>query len=201
MLKMKTSLVIIMVFCTATVFCAATILCATTAFGAERNIYTWTDERGNLHMTDEPPPANAKVKEVETYQDKSPEEIEALERTQLEQEDKRRFEDLQAEVNQAQRDAAKAEQNAAAATEYAQKLTQEAQEYVRRFGNTPERRKKFKYKIQAKKDEALAAQDAALEARAMADQAKLNVEAKLTAAEKAASQPAPPEEPELRIDE
>ena len=200
MLKMKTPLVII-IFCSATVFCAATILCATPAFGAERNIYTWTDERGNLHMTDEPPPANAKIKEVETYKDKSPEEVEALEQTQLGQAEKRRVENLQTEVEQAQRDAVKAEQNATAATERAQKLTQDAQKYVRRFGNTPERRKKFKYKIQAKKDEALAAQDAALEARALADQAKLNVEEKLAAAEKAASQPAPPEEAELRIDE
>ena len=72
---------------------------------------------------------------------------------------------------------------------------------MRRFGNTPERRQQFKYKIQAKKEQALAAQDAALEARAMADQARQTAKEKAAAAEKAASPPAAPEELELRIDE
>ena len=195
MLKMKTPLLVIILFC------SSIFICTTAVPGAERNIYTWTDERGNLHMTDEPPPSNATVKEVETYRDRTPEEIEALEQTQLERAEKRRVENLQEEVEQARREAAKAEKEAVAATERARKLTQEAQEYVRRFGNTPERRQQFKYKIQARKDEALAAQDAALEARAMADQAKQAVQDKMTAAEKAVNQPPPTEEAELRIDE
>ena len=189
MIKMKTSLVIIMVFCAATVL------------GAERNIYTWTDERGNLHMTDEPPPPDAKIKEVETYRDKTPQEIESIENEQERKAERRRTEDLRDEAEKARRDAAAAEKKAIAATEQAQALTREAQEYVRRFGNTPERRKQFKYKIQEKKNEALAAQDAALEARAMADQAKQKAREIRAAAEKAASQPAPPEEEALRIDE
>lgn len=192
--KTKTYLVIIMVLC------AATMLWTAMGFGAERNIYTWTDERGNLHVTDEPPPSEATIKEVETYRDQTPEEVESIEQRRQQREEQRRVEDLQTEVEQARRDAATAERNALAATEQAQELTREAQEYVRRFGNTPERRKQFKYKIQAKKDEAFAAQDAAIEARAWADQAKQNAQEKEVAAEKAANPPVPPEE-ELRIDE
>jgi len=195
MLKIKSLPILAMVFC------AALVLCAATVSGDERTIYTWTDERGNLHVTDEPPPPDAKLKEVETYREKTPEEIEYIEDMKEQREENRRIEDLQQEAEQARRDAADAQTKAIAATEQAETLTREAQEYVRRFGNTPERRKQFKYKIQAKKEQALAAQDAALEARALADQAKQTANEKITAAEKAASQPASPEELELQIDE
>jgi hypothetical protein len=30
-------------------------------------LYTWTDENGNLHITETPPPKNAKTKDVMTY--------------------------------------------------------------------------------------------------------------------------------------
>ena len=177
------------------------ILCATTVYGAERNIYTWTDERGNLHVTDEPPPANATVKEVETYQDQSASEADAIERNLEQKQGERRLEDLQADVAQAKRNAALAEKKADEATARAQELTREAQDYVRRFGNTPERRKQFKYKIQARKEMALAAQDAALEARAVADQAKLSAQELEATAEEAAKQEAVEDEIELTLDE
>lgn len=177
------------------------VLCAATAYGAERNIYTWTDERGNLHVTDEPPPASAKVKEVETYQDQSADEAESIKRELRQREDQRRLEGLQDEVDQAQRLAAEAEQKAKEATERAQELTREAQEYVRRFSNTPERRKQFKYKIQARKEMALTAQDAALEARADADQAKLDAQKLQEAAEEATARQAAQKEIELRLDD
>lgn len=189
MANLKTYLVIILVFCAATVY------------GAERNIYTWTDERGNLHVTDEPPPSNATVKEVEKYQDQTAEEAESVERELQLRDEKRQVEDLQDKVAQAQRDAAGAEQNAEKATEHAREITREAQDYVRRFGNTPERRKQFKYKIQARKQMALAAQDAALEARALADQAKLDARKMQVAAEEAAKQQASQNESELRLDD
>jgi len=189
MAYLKTYLVIILVFCAATVF------------GAERKIYTWTDERGNLHVTDEPPPTSAKVKEVETYQDQSVDEAGAIERELQQRQEQRQVEDLQEEVAQAQRNAVEADQKAEQATERARELTREAQEYVRRFGNTPERRKQFKYKIQARKEMALAAQDAALEARALADQAKLDAEKLQAAAEEAGRQQASRNESELRLDD
>ena len=30
-------------------------------------LYTWTDEKGNLHITETPPPKNARTKDVMTY--------------------------------------------------------------------------------------------------------------------------------------
>ena len=189
MANLNTYLVIILVFC------------ATTVFGAERNIYTWTDERGNLHVTDEPPPDSATVKEVETYRDQSADEAESIEQELQQREERRREEGLQDEVAQAQRNAAEAEQNAEKAMERARELTREAQEYVRRFGNTSERRQQFKYKIQARKEMALAAQDAALEARALADQTKLDAQKLEAAAKEAARQQASRNESGLRLED
>lgn len=177
------------------------VFCAATVHSAERTIYTWTDERGNLHMTDEPPPSNARIKEVETYQDQTPEEVESVERDLQQRAQQRQVEDLRSEVEKARREAEAAEAAAAAASERARELTREAQDYVRRFGNTPERRQQFKYKIQAKKDMALEAQEAAIEARASADQAKIRVQQVRLAAEKAAGQQSAQDEIELTLDE
>ena len=42
------------------------------AFSAQAGkVYTWTDENGNLHITNTPPPKNAKVKDVLPYQQKN----------------------------------------------------------------------------------------------------------------------------------
>lgn len=173
----------------------AAVLFAATVHGADRTIYTWTDDRGNLHMTDEPPPTSAKVREVETYQERPPEEIEAIERTKERLEEQVALEEREAQAARAQQEAATAEKSAAAAIERAEELTRDAQEYARRFGNTPERRQQFKYKIQARKEMALAAQEAARAAVERADQAKSDARAAAAAVEKARNQP-PPQRPE-----
>ena len=38
-------------------------------------VYTWTDENGNLHVTDTPPPAKSKLKDTLEYQEKTGAEI------------------------------------------------------------------------------------------------------------------------------
>ena len=43
-------------------------------------VYTWTDENGNLHVTDTPPPAKSIVKDTLEYQEKSAAEIQEIER-------------------------------------------------------------------------------------------------------------------------
>ncbi len=54
-------------------------------------LYTWTDEKGNLHITEHPPPKAARTKDVMTYQPQTEAQIQKIEA------DERR-EDLQDET-------------------------------------------------------------------------------------------------------
>lgn len=45
-------------------------------------IYTWTDKSGVEHITDTPPPDNARIKSKSFYKRSSPQEIEAFQRRQ-----------------------------------------------------------------------------------------------------------------------
>ena len=41
-------------------------------------LYTWTDEKGNVHITENPPPKNAKTKDVMTYQPQTEAQIQKI---------------------------------------------------------------------------------------------------------------------------
>jgi hypothetical protein len=41
-------------------------------------LYTWTDANGNLHITENPPPNNAKTKDVITYQPQTEAQIQKI---------------------------------------------------------------------------------------------------------------------------
>ena len=41
-------------------------------------LYTWTDEKGNLHITEHPPLKNAKTKDVMTYQPQTEAQIQKI---------------------------------------------------------------------------------------------------------------------------
>ncbi len=45
-----------------------------------QQIYTWTDENGITHITDQAPPKKARVQDVIKYKEKTPQEQEAIER-------------------------------------------------------------------------------------------------------------------------
>ena len=98
------------------IFC----LFAASMAGAQK-LYTWTDENGNLHITQEPPPKSAKVEDVIKYREKSPEAEAARQRRNEEfrrrlEKDKRREETRQAR------------QRADDAEKEAQRLRDQAQE-------------------------------------------------------------------------
>jgi len=50
----------------------------TAELSADR-LYTWTDEKGNLHITENPPPKNIKTKDVVTYQPQTEAQIQKIE--------------------------------------------------------------------------------------------------------------------------
>jgi hypothetical protein len=43
-------------------------------------LYTWTDEKGNLHITQQPPPANARHMDVMTYRPQTGAQIQKIEK-------------------------------------------------------------------------------------------------------------------------
>jgi chromosome segregation ATPase len=134
-------------------------------FSAEAGkVYTWTDEHGNLHITNTPPPKNANIKEVLPYQQKTSDDIQSEKQVQK----KEKEEDLKAtqtqQIEEAQRKLRQADERAKEAVAKAEQIYQDNNAYIGRLGSTKEKRKQFKKRIQRLKDEAELAQKVANEA-------------------------------------
>jgi Domain of unknown function (DUF4124) len=130
------------------------VLLATLSLNAQR-LYTWTDENGVVHLTDQPPPETDKEKKVEVlrYNDKTPQEIEAI---RNKKENLRRKLDKEKQIEIARQ----AEIQAAEAEEQAQEIMQRAleeyeynNEYIRRLTSTKRKRKKFSNRVERLKAE------------------------------------------------
>jgi len=63
-----------------------TLLLFVTAELSADKLYTWTDEKGNLHITEDPSPQNAKTMDVMTYQPQTEAQIQKNEADQRRQE-------------------------------------------------------------------------------------------------------------------
>jgi len=63
-----------------------TLLLFVTAELSADKLYTWTDEKGNVHITEDPPPKNAKTVDVMTYQPQTEAQIQKNEADQRRQE-------------------------------------------------------------------------------------------------------------------
>ena len=161
-------------------------------FNAEAGqVYTWTDEHGNLHITDSPPPKSAKIKEVMQYQQESVDE-KGVERKEQKEE---ALEDLKEKQNQqieeARRKARQADERAKEAVARAKQITRDNNAYIKRLGSTREKRKQFKKRIRRLKKEAETAQEVA---NAAIREARLAFEAVKDLEEKIAQENQPPQE-------
>jgi hypothetical protein len=58
--------------------CLMLLLSASTELSADQ-LYTWTDAKGNLHITQHPPPQNAKTQDVMDYKPQTEAEIRKIE--------------------------------------------------------------------------------------------------------------------------
>ena len=146
-------------------FATLTIVCLITLSAAPhldaQKIYTWTDENGLTHITDQPPPDQARVQDVIKYKEKTPQEQAAIER---EMESLRRSNERQDNIDAAQRAKAaarEAEKQAQEAVDKARKEAQENQEYVRRLSNRSWKRRQFRKRIERIKVETEATQSEA----------------------------------------
>ena len=155
------------------------ILFAGSNLGAQK-LYTWTDEKGVLHITDNPPPKRARIKDVTKYREKTPQEIDAIQR---EKEDLRRKYEKEEQIERARKSelqAREADQRANEAVKQAQEKYEHNLEYIKRLSTTRDKRKQFRKKIQRLKDESEAAQTeaqmAAKQAQEAAQKARMTAE-------------------------
>jgi len=135
-------------------------------------VYTWTDENGNLHVTDTPPPPKSKVKDTLEYQEKTAAEIQALKQRQSIRDEQKQEESVRQQADAAAKRAVKADQDAQAASQKAADAYENAMRTYKIYGNTKDKRKKFKNRIRRAFDEADAAQARASEAAEYARQAQ-----------------------------
>ena len=144
-----------------------------------QKLYTWTDGNGVLHITDQPPPKVKGVEDIEVirYKEKSPEEIEAIERKKeilrRKLDDEERIEKTRRAVTEAE----KAEEQAQKSLRQAREKFEDDREYIRRLTSTKNKRKKFRKRVHHLKMESEAALAEAEEAVVQADEAVRKIEA------------------------
>ena len=158
------------------VVCLLTLL---SPLNAQTTLYTWTDAKGRVHITDTPPPPDAKIKDVVQQPELAPAETRQLQDPQKRRVEARQDEQRSTEVEEALRRAREADDQARAAVQRAEEQTQQALDYRKRFGNTPSRRQEFKYKIRAEEEKAsqsqAEAQRAVERAKALSEEARTAV--------------------------
>ena len=140
-------------------------------------VYTWTDENGNLHVTDTPPPPKSKIKETLEYEEKTAAEIRELQNRKKNRAEEWQQEKRVGSVEEAKRQARQADKRAKEAVKQAEQITNDAEIYIRRLGSTKDKRKQFRKKIQKEAQRAQAAQDRAR--KAIEDAAQAAEEARL----------------------
>jgi hypothetical protein len=154
----------------------ALVLAGATALHAQEKVYTWTDARGRIHITDEPPPSEASIKDIVEAPQLTSAETRERELDRQRRMERREADQQRSEVQEALRRAREADEQAQEAIRRADEQTQQAIDYRKRFGNTPSRRQQFKYKILAEEEKAEAAradaQKAIDRARAASEKAR-----------------------------
>ena len=154
-------------------------------------VYTWTDDKGNLHLTDSPPPANAKIQDVVRVEKKSASEIEEEQVNRGREKADYKNEKIQNKIKRAKFEARQADQRAQEAVAQAQETTRNADEYVRRIGSNRARQKRFRGLILRLKQEvetAQAAANAAVEQARQAAEKVQKLEKEAAVADQAAAQ-------------
>lgn len=124
-------------------------------------VYTWTDKDGDLHITDEPPPQDATVRNVIKYKPQPEKEIQEIQRQQQMRENavdrKRKLEEAQNLDLEAQ----KAAEEAKTARDKADAAVKDAKEYIDTHDRNQYMRRAYKYEMKKKAGEANTAVDRA----------------------------------------
>ncbi len=153
-------------------------------------LYTWTDQKGVMHISRTPPPPTGELEEVIEYTPQTEEEIRKI----RQQQDIRRTERAKESSVQFARKARKiaddADKTAKEAKKRADEADQRAREFKNKVGNDTDRIKRNRSKIRKLESEALKAKDIARQAMEVAREA----EAQAKGAEKRAAEIMAPED-------
>ena len=136
---------------------AGLVLTLLTGFSLNaQRIYTWTDENGVVNLSDQPPPETGKVDDIEviTYEEKTPQEIEAIQQKTENMRLKLDREKQTEKARQAEIQAGEAEKRARKAVQQAEEEYEYKNEYIRRLTSTQNKRKKFRKRVDRIKAEA-----------------------------------------------
>jgi hypothetical protein len=124
-------------------------------------VYTWTDKDGNMHITAEPPPQDARVKDVIQYEPRPEQNTPDAEPERDVETESAADKPVPEDVLRARARAEKARQEAETARARAEALTKAAEKYIETHNRNEYMRRAHKYKMIKAADEARAAQEEA----------------------------------------
>jgi hypothetical protein len=142
-------------------------------------VYTWTDKDGNMHITAEPPPQNAKIKDVIEYAPRADEAVTDADQNRDSEAQVAPNEKESDEVRQARARAKKARQEAEAARARAEEATKAAEKYIETHNQNEYMRRAHQYQMRKAADDAKTAQEDAK----IAEEKAIEAEKKLKLAE------------------
>jgi hypothetical protein len=155
-----------------------------TAELAADKVYTWTDENGNLHITQEPPPKKAKLKETMDYQPQPAKaDLESERRKEIGAEAELRKQPSD-EAQKARAEAEKARKEAEIARGVAEEVTRMAREYSESKNRNKVMQQTYEYQMQKAIEDANAAEERAR----IAEEKAIDAEKKAKLAEEQAIQ-------------
>jgi hypothetical protein len=138
-------------------------------------VYTWTDKDGNMHITAEPPPKNARIEDVLKYKPQPDKAVSDTEQPRDSEAAAALGEPQSDEVRQARINAEKARKEAKIARAKAEELTKAAEKYIETHNRNEYMRRAHQYKMRKAADDAKTAQEQARIAEEKAIEAEKKV--------------------------
>lgn len=124
-------------------------------------VYTWTDKDGRMHITAEPPPQNARVKDVLTYEPRPDKIASPAEGSRHPSAEAPTGKPESDDVRRARARAEKARKEAEMARTKAEDLTKAAEKYIQSHNRNEYMRRAYKYQMRKATEDAKAAQEQA----------------------------------------
>ncbi len=137
------------------------ILCCAYSGALADQVYTWTDKEGNMHITAEPPPENARVKEVLNYEPQPETSVPAAEERLDSEAEAAPGSPESEEVRQARARAETARKEAEIARARADEATKTAEKYIETHNRNEYMRRAYRYQMRKAADDAKVAQELA----------------------------------------
>jgi len=141
-------------------FCFVLIVLANSEIFADQ-VYTWTDKDGNMHITAEPPPQNARVKDVLMYEPRPEKNVPNIERGPDSKAEPAVAKPESEEVRQARASAETARKAAEIAAAKAEEATKAAERYIETHNRNEYMRRAYQYQMRKAAEDAKAAQERA----------------------------------------